>query len=206
MAVTRKRSMSAALGAAALGAAAACPTANAAQANAPATPAAAHHAKPHRRPTSHRGAYVYRATIGAEVSVTGNNMFCSGSAIRFVGVNVDPEPGDRAETLWERAPSSWKRHFTLRPDPTRRSACPGARLRKSAKPKNAKATCPTRRAMGDGARESRLRRDHGERRPGQRRRSRRNLAAPRARSQRQRAPRAVPGERRDERTRGQLPY
>ncbi len=117
MAITRKRAMSAAFGAAALSAAAACPTANAAQASAPATAAAAHHAKPHRRPAAHRGPYVYRATLGANVSVTGDNMFCAGSAVRFVGVNVDPEPGDRAEALWERAPSSWKRHFTLNTSP-----------------------------------------------------------------------------------------
>jgi len=67
---------------------------------------------------------VYRATIGAEVSVTGNNMFCSGSAIRFVGVNVDPEPGDRAEALWERAPSAWKRHFTLKTGPATTMSMP----------------------------------------------------------------------------------
>ncbi len=117
MAITRKRAMTAAFGAAALSAAAACPAANAAEVNAPAKSTAVHHAKPHRRPTAHRGPYVYRATIGAQIGVTGNNMFCSGSAIRLVGVNVDPEPGDRAEALWERAPSSWKRHFTLNTAP-----------------------------------------------------------------------------------------
>jgi hypothetical protein len=105
--------MTAAFGAAALSAAAACPAANAAEVNAPAKSTAEHHAKPHGHPPSRRSPYVYRATIGAQVSTTSNNMFCSGSAIRFVGVNVDPEPGDAAEPLWERTPSAWKHRFTF---------------------------------------------------------------------------------------------
>jgi hypothetical protein len=97
--------------AAALGAAGACPPANAA-ANVKAVPPAPHRAKSRRRPAAHRGPYVYHAIIGGEVKVTGNDMFCSGSTIRFVGLNVVAEDGI-ATALWERTPSAWSRRFTF---------------------------------------------------------------------------------------------
>lgn len=107
-----KRCRTAVIGAsvAALGAANGCP-ANAAEHPARPKPAT-HHAKPRPRPTAHRGPYVYQATIGGEVKITGSDMFCSGSAIRFVGLNVVAE-GTRATALWERTPSAWSRRFTF---------------------------------------------------------------------------------------------
>jgi hypothetical protein len=117
MTTTRKRVMTVALssGVAALGATGACPPATAA-ASAKAPPPAPHRANSRPRPAAHRGPYLYQATIGGEVKITGSDMFCSGSAIRFVGLNVVAE-GARATALWERTPSAWSRRFTFAAGP-----------------------------------------------------------------------------------------
>jgi hypothetical protein len=59
---------------------------------------------------------VYHAIIGAEVNIARDNMFCSGSMIRFVGVNIVAEDGT-ATALWERTPSAWSRRFTFAAGP-----------------------------------------------------------------------------------------
>ncbi len=114
----RCRSVVISAGVAALGATGACPAqSSAATATRAARPATTRkHTDPHRRPAAHHGPYVYEAILGGVVSETHDNAYCSGSTIRFVGVQLVGE-GRLGSALWERSPNAGRKRYVLAAGP-----------------------------------------------------------------------------------------
>src|ERR1700691_2476413 len=124
----------------ALGATGACPAANAANDGAPSAhnpratvarkravpPRHRHHSQ---KPVGPQGAYVYEATVEAEVNANEANARCVTGTMKLIGVGLSPEGPDESYTrppkvarnsndLWDQNPAPWEGLHTITTGPS----------------------------------------------------------------------------------------